>query len=428
MPSKNHDHRRYLILNLIYRFGPVSRTELIAYTDYRPATVGEIIKELLDEQLIVETGRLSTCHGRRRAMLELNKDFICSIGISTAPSRVSTVMAQLDGTILCRYDDEVADTQRKDELTECVANRVQELLRTYGDRKIVGIGVGDPLYDPSCYPMNGTLASNYAHFNDWVHYNLKPRLEQLSGLPVKTFSPAMLPTLVEMRFGVAKGARDFLCVELSNGIGVFICANGSPVTGANGVAGELGHTVMDLSAASGKLCYCGKPGCVEIDTAYPAIVRDIRDALDRGVYSSLCEIPDVQNKLSLSDIRRALDEGDTLCRFHVGRAAHCVGVAIANAVNLLNPELVVLYGFMLELGDFFFAELSKSIRENTLVLANNFEIRTSTTLLDSLPLGAAAEMFTSFLRSDDYNWIYRIAPEAAENLSAQDAPGGEEED
>ena len=414
MPNNHHDHMRYLILNMIYRFGPISRTELIAITDYRPASVGEIIKELLAEQLIVETGRLSTGHGRKRTLLELNKSFICSIGISITSKCVTTVMAQLDGEILNRFEDEIDDLELKGDLTDRIVNRVQELLAANSDRRIVGIGIGDPLYDPSYYTLDKTLVSNYNHFNDWVHFILKPKLERASGLLVKSMSPVTLPALMEMRFGVARGVRDFICVELSNGIGASICANGSVIAGANNVAGELGHTVVDLSGRSDRLCYCGKPGCVETSTAYPALVRDIKDALNRGVYSSLSGIPDVQNTLGLADIRRALDEGDATCRFYVAQAARRIGTAIANAVNLLNPELVVLYGFMLDLGDFFLDELSKSIHKNVLVLAKNFEIKVSASLESSIPLGAAAEMFTIYLRSDDYKWIYRLVPEHTE--------------
>ena len=83
--------------------------------------------------------------------------------------------------------------------------------------------------------------------------------------PKKTLEVRSLPlprfgsyeALVEMRFGGAQGVRDFICIELSNGIGASLCVNGSPVEGSGGVAGELGHTVVDMSADGGRLCYCG---------------------------------------------------------------------------------------------------------------------------------------------------------------------------
>ena len=82
MPHNSHFHRQYLILNIINHLGPISRTELTNLTDYRPATVTDIIKELLDADLIAETGNLSVGHGRNRTLLEMNKTHLCAIGIS----------------------------------------------------------------------------------------------------------------------------------------------------------------------------------------------------------------------------------------------------------------------------------------------------------------------------------------------------------
>ena len=77
-------------------------------------------------------------------------------------------------------------------------------------------------------------------------------------------------------------------------------------------------------------------------------------------------------------------------------------------MNLLNPDRVVLYGFMLELGDYYLDRLREAIREQTLELAGNYEICTSPALESKIPLGAAAEMFTRFLRSDEYRWVYNM--------------------
>jgi hypothetical protein len=90
-----------------------------------------------------------------------------------------------------------------------------------------------------------------------------------------------------------------------------------------------------------------------------------------------------------------------------------LGLAIANAVNLLNPELVILHGFLLELGDWFLVELEHSIRENTLIIASNFSLRISDKMEELLPLGAVAEIFSDYLRSDDYKWVYQLRKQEA---------------
>ena len=98
MPHNSHFHRRNLILNAIHHLGPISRTALIRLTDYRPASVGAIINELLDSHLVAETGYASAGHGRKRILLEIQEygDFVCkpakySQGIILLPTANVTI-------------------------------------------------------------------------------------------------------------------------------------------------------------------------------------------------------------------------------------------------------------------------------------------------------------------------------------------------
>ena len=417
MPLNSQSYKRNLILNIIYHLGPISRTEVINLTDYRPASVSAIIKELLDQQLLVETGYSSTGHGRKRVLLEINKDHLCAIGLAFHPGSVAILLAKIDGTSLHQEQIPVCAGMSKEQLMDCVTARITGLLDTFRDKRIAGIGIGEPLYDPTSYQPELSLLRNYLHYNDWVKLGLKPRLEALTGLPVETYSGVVLPVMAEKHYGVAKGVENFICVELSNGIGATLCCNGSPVAGATGRAGELGHTVIDYGAPSPPLCFCGKPGCVETQTAYPALTAQLSAALEQGVFSSLGSYLGPDQKITVEAIRKALDEGDRMCMHYVKAIAKRLGVAIANAVNLLNPELVVLNGFMLGLGDYFLQQLELAIRENTLCLSGDFELRVSTSLETILPLGAVAEIFASYLRSNDYKWVYQLQPSDLEEYN-----------
>jgi len=397
----SHSFKRLLILNIITHLGPISRTELIDMTDYRPATISDLIKELLDENLISETGFQSVGHGRKRAMLEVNKDRLCALGIAFSSNSVSYVVSGIGGGILARDARQITPEESREALIDGVAGDVAALLDRFRDKRVVGIGISEPLFDPTGYRRDSSLFANYAHFNDWIRLCLKPRLEAGTGLSVNTYSAVTMPAMAELRFGAGRGVENFICVELSNGIGSSICCNGIPVGGSGGVAGELGHTVVD---SDGALCYCGKPGCVEATTAFPALAASLRKALNQGVFSCL----DPEAPITTLSVRKALEEGDRLCMHLVRQAARRLGLAVANAVNLLNPELVILHGFMLELGDWFLEQLEQAIRENTLIIASNFSLRISDKMEELLPLGAVAEVFSDYLRSDDYKWVYQI--------------------
>lgn len=396
--------KRDMILNLINHLGPISRTRLVALSDYRPASVSAIIKELLEEKLIVETGSYSVGHGRRRVMLEINRTYLCGIGLSFTRDSVTFLVAQVDGVILEQREMALNRNASREEQIQGICGRVEELLSHFPQKRMVGIGIGEPLHDPTGYEREQPLLVNYSHYNDWVNLGLKPRLEQQTGLRVETYSGITLPAVAEQRFGAAKGAQNFICVELSNGIGSSICCNGIPVAGNAGVAGELGHTVIAFENQPAQLCYCGKPGCVEGMTAYPALVAQIKEALGKGVFSTL----KTGEPLTVQTLRKALDDGDRMCIHYVKDIARKLGVVIANAVNLLNPELVVLYGFMVELGEVFLRELEQSLRENVVTVAGDFQIRVSDSQQTILPLGAVAEVFSSFLHSQDYRWVYQL--------------------
>lgn len=400
----SYEFKRYLILNMISHLGPISRTELIELTDYRPASVGEIIKTLLDERLIVESGQTSVGHGRKRTMLEINKEQLCAVGLAFTNDCVNILLSRVDGSIVDQASRQINAELSKDTLVADIILCIESLLEANRDKLVIGVGISEPLLDPTAYCYGSSFTANYSHFNDWIRLSLKPQLESRFHLLVESYSCVTLPAMAEQRFGVARGSQNFICVELSNGIGSSICCNGMPVAGAKGMAGELGHTVIEYGAKNRRLCYCGKPDCVEVNTAYPALVAAIMDAVEQGVFSSLTP----GQPITVEAIREALDSGDRMCMHFVREAAERIGLLIANAVNLLNPELVVLYGFMLKLGDYFLLHLEQSLRENVLIMAADLPLKISDSMETLLPLGAVAEIFSAYLRSDEYQWVYQL--------------------
>lgn len=410
MPHNTHSYKQRLILNIIHHLGPISRTELINLTDYRPASISDMIKLLLEEKLIIETGNYSAGHGRRRTLLEINKSHLCAVGMALSSDSANFIVSQVDGTILKQDFLKFSPDLEKSVLISRITEQLQQLLTEFSDKEILGIGIGEPHHDPTGYQIGGSFTNDYSHFNDWVHFDLKPKLEKLFSLHVEVYSEVTLPVMAQHHFGAAKGIRDFICIELSNGIGASLCCNGTPVTGFKGMAGELGHTVISTDQHNPKLCYCGKPGCAESNSAYPFLVSELQASINNGAFSSLSVHAKDMSKITPAAIRKSLDEHDRLCMYHVKKIATQLGVLIANTVNLLNPELVILYGFMVELGDYFLNHLTASIHENALSIVDDFDIYISDSLETLLPLGAVAEIYTSYLHSDDYKWVYQLQP------------------
>lgn len=356
----------------------------------------------------METGSYSAGHGRKRTLLKLNSDYLCAISISFSATEVTCITAQFDGTVLSKDTADFSANASRSSLCNCVTDLIQSSLERYADRCIIGVGICTPSNDPAGYPIV-TIDPAFRQLWDWIQDALLPFLREKYTIPIEMFHDIALATLVEQSFGSAKGVRDFICVELSNGIGCSICCNGKSVIGANAYAGELGHIVLDRTSNEADLCYCGKPGCVEHSYSLPVLIRKISGALDSRIYSLLREYAD-PNNLTVEDICAASEAGDLLCRHYIKQAAEHLGIAIANTVMLLNPEMVVLYSHMLSLGNYFLVQLKTAITEN---LSPKSRIRedhivVSANLQDQLPLGAISELFAGYLKKEDFNWVYQL--------------------
>ena len=404
MVSNYNDHKRFLILNIINHLGAASRTRLAVLTGYQPASITLLTKQLINEHILVETGARSVGSGRKRILLEINKSRLCAISVSFSVSVITFTVAQFDGAILTEINIDFPKNPSESEFLSHIITNVRLLLDAYQDQNIIGIGICTPSNDPASYPI-AHFRPAYPRLGDWIHKVLLPELKDSFSIPVSVFYDVTLAIMAAQNFGAAKGVNDFICVELSNGIGCSICCNGKAVSGANGFAGELGHTVIQTGGAADRLCYCGKPSCVEAYYSFPELVKSIRRALQQNVHTKLSFEND--SEITARDIRRAIEAGDQMCRYYVKQFASSLGIAIANAVMLLNPKLILLYGHMLELGDYFLDVLKTAIYENT-SLDIDINITASPELEKLLPLGAVAELFSLYLKRDNYSWVYQL--------------------
>ncbi len=407
MINSYNDHKRYLILNIINHLGSVSRTDLSELTGFQLATISTVTKQLIAENILVETGSYSAGPGRKRTLLQLNTQYLCAISISFSESEITCITAQLDGTVIAKMIANFTDDISRTSLSDHVQRLIRTSLETNADRCIIGVGICTPSNDPASHPIVD-IDPAFRQLRDWIENILIPQLRQSFAVPIEMFYDIALAALVEQSYGSARGVRDLLCVELSNGIGCSICCNGKPVVGACAEAGELGHTVVDLSGSDSRLCYCGKHGCVEHAASLPVLLKRISGALEGRVFSLLQS--KASDSLTADDVRIAADAGDLLCRHYIRQAADLLGIAIANAAMLLNPQMIVLYGHMLCLGDYFLSRLKAAVLENLSPSSGITEgaIVVSAHLQEQLALGAISELFATYLKKEDFGWVYRL--------------------
>jgi predicted NBD/HSP70 family sugar kinase len=243
---------RNLVFNLIRTRQPLSRADLARVSGLQRSTVSLIVEDLIRDRWILEgsTGRLP--RGRRPTFLELNQQRAV-IALDIHPAQTTVAVADLGGKIVAQNVVVLPDDPRN--AIQPMIAAIRKLMAAHSDRSFDGIGIclpgrADPLLEEAIFAPN----------LKWPIASIKSRIQKATELRVEMDNVANACALSEVWFGDSDGLHDLVVVNVSEGIGTGIFANGRLLRGANGMAGEFGHVQMD---AEGPECGCGSRGCWE---------------------------------------------------------------------------------------------------------------------------------------------------------------------
>ena len=236
-----------------------------------------------------------------------------------------------------------------------VAAMVRESAAAAGVRfpdDVAGIGAGAP------GPMeldSGTVLETPNL--GWRNAPLRELLVEAAGVPATLHNDADCAAYGEWRRGAGRGARCLVCLTLGTGIGGGIVLDGRVHQGVSGSAGEVGHTCVEMN---GLLCGCGARGCVEAYASGPAIAAR---ALDAGY------CPESPQRVTAETVCRAAADGDRKAARVVADTGAILGVAVANLMHVLNPDVIVLAGGVARAGDLLFGPLRREVRRRAFASA-----------------------------------------------------------
>src|ERR1700733_4867873 len=241
---------RNLVFNLIRTRQPLSRADLARVSGLQRSTVSLIVEELIKDRWVLEgsTGRLP--RGRRPTFLELNQKR-AGIALDIHPGQTTVAVTDLGGKIVAQNVVALPDDPNK--AIQPIVVAIRKLIAAHNEKSFDGIGICLPgRADPSLEEL--IFAPNLK----WPASSIKSRIQRATGLRVEMDNVANACALSEVWFGDSDGVHDLVAVNVSEGIGTGIFANGRLVRGANGMAGEFGHVQME---ANGPPCGCGGRGC-----------------------------------------------------------------------------------------------------------------------------------------------------------------------
>ena len=298
----------------------------------------------------------------------------------------NTVFGIVDsrGTVLASDSIKTHQFEKVEDYVDAVCERMRPLLEQFGGSdKIKGMGVGAP---------NGNYYSGTIEFAPNLPWKgiipLAAMFEERLGIPTALTNDANAAAIGEMTYGAARGMKDFIMITLGTGVGSGIVINGQLVYGHDGFAGELGHVIVDKE---GRICGCGRKGCLETYCSATGVARTAREFLvARSEPSLLRNVPaeEIQSK----DVYDAAVKGDKLAQDIFEFTGDILGRALANFIAFSSPEAIILFGGLAKSGDYIMKPIQKAMEDNVL---NIFKGKTKILLsqlkdADAAVLGASA--------------------------------------
>lgn len=227
---------------------------------------------------------------------------------------------------------------------------------------IKGIGIGGPGQIDS----EKGIVRCFPNIPGWINVPLSNLMEQEFQVPAKVDNDVRVATLGEYHFGAGKGYKDIVCITVGTGIGSGIIINGQLVRGASMSAGELGHMV--LQAHGGPICGCGDTGCLEAFASGPAIVQLANEYMMGGKSAKFKELA-VNTPVTPQVVYEAAQLGDAVSKTIFNIIGNWVGIALANVVNLINPEIIIIGGGVAQAGDILFDPIRETLNKRALKIA-----------------------------------------------------------
>lgn len=309
-----------------------------------------------------------------------------SIGIDIGGTNTVFGIVDRDGKVIAKGSIPTKGYENFDSYLSELHKELYALIqKSDAEGKINGIGIGAP----GANYHTGEIV-NAANLNWGERLPLSKLVsEKFGGIPVVVTNDANAATMGEMAYGAARGMKDFVMITLGTGVGSGIVANGKLIYGHDGLAGELGHVVIDHKG--GRKCGCGRSGCLETYCSSTGVVRTAIELLKTTDSPSILrDIP--ESSLTSKKIYDAAIAGDKMANDIFEYTGRVLGEALADFTAFSSPEAFILFGGLMKSGDLLLNPLNKAFEESLLFIYKDVPKILVSTLNedDGAVLGASA--------------------------------------
>lgn len=363
-----------IVLNKIRTSEPISRAQIAKETKLTPPTVSSIVRELMDQDLVMESTLGESLGGRKPTMLLVNKNGFYVIGIDAGPKTIECILSNLAGQIQDRVIVSIDTTSAltNDFFLNLVKEGIYKVLANVKDRgKILGIGMA--MHGVVDIETGTSLVAPILQLKD---IPIKEALEREFHLEVHIENDARAMALGESWFGEYGSVFNMVAVNLGSGVGAGVIIDGKLYHGAAGLAGEVGHMTIDMH---GDYCECGNRGCLETFASAPSIVRQANKNMPE------------KNFQSSGEVYKLATQNNQACIELLQQTGEAIGIGLINLIHTLNPETIIIGGGVSKAKNFILEPIQETIQERGLTKeAKETAVYISNVGDDATILGAVA--------------------------------------
>lgn len=329
------------IMGMIYQRGPITRKEIAERLGVTLPTVTTTIKQLLEDGVLLETEltEAEVSLGRKAMAVNIDQTHSYVMGVEWGPFGVISCITDLRGNIIARRKSLPEETSRDYEVClQLTGQFAKELLEMAGISRAQVIGAG--FTTPGMVsPVSGVLVQSSMDGVDWHEKPVREDLEARLGMPVCVENHVKARAIGQDLFQRKKRPGVYLYYFAQMGISCCVMVDGEPFGKGRYGTGDIGHTIMDID---GPVCSCGKQGCLQAFAGERALTELAAGLLQQGKAEILGRICENREQVTIEEVIMAVDCHDWELIEALKPAVRYMGISIANIVNLLNSELVVV--------------------------------------------------------------------------------------
>jgi len=344
--------------------------------------VAKTINELIYEKYVTEVGQGPSSGGRRPVMYSLRPHE--KLIVAVAMDQLSTRIVIYD--LMHNQLTDVKSIELKLEDPKALSGLIG-LIESYvsesglAKEKIIGVGISMPGF------VDVKKGINYS-FLDAGGQSLQQYIGKKVGLPVYIDNDSCLIALAELKFGKARHKQNVMVINVAWGIGLGMILNGEIFRGHSGFAGEFSHIP---TSNEGRLCSCGKRGCLETEASLVEVARKAIEGIKEGRVSSLQHDLNDHSKLPGDLVMEAANKGDQFAIELLSQAGYSIGKGLAVLIHIINPSAIILSGRGALVGRILSASIQQSLHKYAIPrLAESTELQVSQLGSDAALIGSAA--------------------------------------